>query len=138
MADAIQEELEALDRVDARVPWRVFGFVAVFMAAMAVLYWFTSYEEAGTALLALASGLAGWTAVYLWLHERGAGQPEPAAEPTEPGEWLPPASVWPFGIGLGLTLCLNGLLIGVWFLIPGVMVLAISIGGFARESRHRE
>ena len=59
------------------------------------------------------------------------------AEQPKEAQYLPDASPWPFGIGLGVTLLLNGLLIGTWFLVPGVMVLALSIAGFARQSRHR-
>ncbi len=126
------------DRADARVPWRVFGFVGAFVGVIAVVYWFTSYEEAGSAMLAVAAVLGAWIGTYLWRNLRryeagGAGEPggDTAAM------YLPEASPWPFGIGLGVALVLNGLLIGSWFLVPGVMVLALSLAGFARQSRHR-
>jgi hypothetical protein len=51
---------------------------------------------------------------------------------------MPHASVWPFGIGLGAATVLNGLVLGVWVLVPGVALLAIGIGGWIRQSRRHD
>jgi hypothetical protein len=126
------------DRADAPVPWRVFGFVGGFIGVITAIYWFTSYEEAGSAMLAVAAVLGLWISTYLWRNLRrfeAGGHGEPSGE--DATMYLPEASPWPFGIGLGVALVLNGLLIGSWFLVPGVMVLAVSLAGFARQSRHR-
>jgi hypothetical protein len=129
--------------VDTQVPWRVFGAVGAFVALLCVLYGATSGEEAGSALLAVAGLLGLWCGAFLWRdaarHRAGSGtglgSDGTGADPA--ATYLPDASVWPLGIGLGATLVLNGLLIGTWFLVPGVMVLAVSLAGFARQSRHR-
>lgn len=118
----------------AAVPWRVFAGVGAILGVMALLY-VPSEEAAGIVMLAVAAILGLFCAAFLWRNLRrfeagGAGGDQPAM-------YLPEASPWPFGIGLGATLVLNGLLIGAWFLVPGVMVLALSLAGFARQSRHR-
>jgi hypothetical protein len=118
---------------DRVVPARVFLGIGLFIAAIAVLYWFTAYEEAGTALLVLAAALALWFGSYLWLRLRSpADEPEEVAEP-----FLPHSSPWPFAIGVGAFLLANGLIAGGWFFVPGAAVLTTGIGGFVRESRAR-
>lgn len=121
-------------RADAVVPWRVFAGVGAILLVMSLLY-LPSQEAAGIVMLAVATILGLFCATFLWRNMRrfeagGVGG-------DQPGMYLPEASPWPFGIGLGVTLVLNGLLIGAWFLVPGVMVLALSLAGFARQSRHR-
>lgn len=120
---------------DRVVPWRLFLAIGVFMAFLAILYWFTSYEDAGTALLALAGVLALWFGVYLWLQQRraAAGQADDDGGPL----YLPHASAWPFAIGLGSATIANGLVLGIWVIVPGVALLALGIGGFIHQSRHR-
>ena len=133
---AEHHELPAEATRDERVPWRMFVAIGAFIAVMATIYWFTTYERAGTVLLAVSSLLSLWAGTYLWLDVR---RPAPDGPPSvdESASWLPHASLWPLGIGLSMALLLNGLLIGVWFLVPGLTLLAISIFGFATESRQR-
>ncbi len=144
MADRAQNDQagpdvsEVDDRADEHVPWRVFGAVGCVLAIIGVIYWFTSYEEAGSVMLTVAAVLGLWCATFLWRNLRrfeAGGTGEPGGE--HGSVYLPEASPWPLGIGLGVTLVLNGLLIGSWFLVPGAMVLAVAVGGFARQSRHR-
>lgn len=136
-ADPGPDVSEVDDRADAQVPWRVFGFVGAFIGVITAIYWFTSYEEAGTAMLFVAGVLGLWCSVFLWRNLRRFEAGTAGHPGGHDAMYLPEASPWPFGIGLGVTLVLNGLLIGSWFLVPGVMVLAVSIAGFARQSRHR-
>jgi hypothetical protein len=129
---------------DAAVPWRVFLVVGGFVGVLAVVYWFTSYEEAGTAMLALASVLSLWCGTYLWLQQRP--RPEQAESGAEPGSaasgapaiYLPHASVWPFAIGLGAATILNGLVLGIWVIVPGAALMALGIGGFVAQTRRRD
>lgn len=120
---------------DAQVPWRVFATVGGVLAVISVIYGLTASEESGKIMLTVAAVLGLWCATFFWRNLRRA-----EASGVVSGHqamYLPEASPWPFGIGLGVTLVLNGLLIGSWFLVPGVMVLAVSIAGFARQSRQR-
>jgi uncharacterized membrane protein YfcA len=118
---------------DATVPWRIFLSVGVFIAILAGIYWYTSYEEAGTALLVLAAVLLLWCGVYLWLQQRPRAH-TPASAPT----YLPHTSVWPFSIGLGAATVLNGLVLGLWVIVPGAALMALGIGGFIRQTRRRD
>jgi uncharacterized membrane protein YfcA len=121
---------------DATVPWRVFLVVGGFVAVLAIVYWFTSYEEAGTALLALASVLSLWCGAYLWLQQRP--RPERSEAAPAAAAYLPHASVWPFAIGLGAATVLNGLVLGIWVIVPGAALMALGVGGFVRQTRRRD
>jgi hypothetical protein len=127
---------EVDDRADARVPWRVFAGVGLVIAVIAGIYLATADERAGAVMLVLAAALALWLAVFLWSNLRrfeAGGTGEPAGDDV----YLPESSPWPFGVGLGVTLVLNGLLIGTWFLVPGVFLLGLSLAGWGRQSRWR-
>jgi hypothetical protein len=134
---------------DRKVPFRVFAFIGVFITVLAIIYWSTAYEEAGVVMLLVAAVLALWIAAYLWLHER----PEPGARAGAPAgtgaagtgdrvggvaHYLPHASAWPFAIGLGGATVANGLVLGLWVIVPGVALLLLGIGGFIRQTRRRD
>jgi hypothetical protein len=121
---------------DRVVPRRLFLAIGAFMVFLAILYWFTSYEDAGTALLALSGVLALWFGVYLWLQQRRADAATEADEGSGP-LYLPHSSAWPFAIGLGAATLANGLVLGIWVVVPGAALLALGIGGFIHQSRHR-
>ena len=139
---------------DLLVQWRIFGGIAVFIAAIGTLYWFTSYEEAGSAMLALASALALLVlvvlvlhsakvvlvpiallvGVFLWRQDRASA----AGTPTHgTDEYLPAASIWPFGIGVSAFLTFNGLILGLGYAVPGIILMVMSLAGFVRQSRAR-
>ncbi|MGH9184649.1 MAG: aa3-type cytochrome oxidase subunit IV [Acidimicrobiales bacterium] len=120
---------------DLRLQWQVFGGISAFLVVVTGVYWFTSYEDAGSVMLLLAAALAGLTATYLRVQERKLATSEPAAEH---GEYQPHASVWPLGIGVAGFLMANGLILGVLFLVPGLLVLAASVVGFAAQTRRRD
>jgi hypothetical protein len=115
---------------EARVLLGVGGFVLV----LAAIYGATADEDAGRTMLVLAAVLILWPATYLWLR----GRPQPEAEQEAVDEYLPHSSPWPFAIGLGAFLALNGVLAGGWFAFPGAVLLVIGIGGFIRQSRLRD
>lgn len=125
---------------------RIFGGIALFMAVIATIYWFMSYEAAGTTFLTLSAGMAGMTAAYLgWPRgdrEAGSGgddlghDVEVGHDPHD-GVWFPEASIWPFAIGGSMVLVGNGLLLGRWLLIPAGVLLVWSLGGMIRQGRHR-
>ena len=122
---------------DLLVQWRIFGGIAVFMAAIGTLYWFVSYEEAGTSMLALSSGLALLVGVFLWRHDRAAPSTAAAHEAHADDEYLPAASIWPFGIGVSAFLTFNGLILGLGYAVPGAILMAMSLAGFIAQSRAR-
>lgn len=120
---------------------RMFTGIGAFMFLLSIVYGFLSKEPAGTTMLVLAGGLATLTAAYLGLHKP---PPEadvddaaaPAGDPIDE-PWFPHASIWPFAIGVGAVLVANGILLGLWMLLPAGLVLAGAIAGFSRQSRQR-
>jgi Cytochrome c oxidase subunit IV len=143
------DEREA-PRVDDRVvPWRVFLAVGVAVLVLGGIYWATAYEEGGTVMLIVAGVLSLWIAAYLWLRARSPA-PEPFDAAASPGEataarkadeaahYLPHASVWPFAIALGAATVANGLVLGVWLIVPGAALMVLGIAGFIRQTRHRD
>jgi hypothetical protein len=57
---------------------------------------------------------------------------------TEGAAYLPEASVWPFGIGLGALAMLNGLIVGWAYAVPGAMLLLLAVAGFISQGRRRD
>jgi hypothetical protein len=137
---------------DRKVPWRVFLVIGAGVGSIGVIYWATAYEEAGTVMLVVATILALWVAVYLWLRERHgavgeAGAASAAGEAGAAGgvadehaveQYLPHASVWPFAIGLGAAGLGVGLVLGLWVIVPGLGIMALGLGGFIRQTRRRD
>jgi hypothetical protein len=128
---------------DRSVPRRVFLTIGSLLAVIAVIYGSTAYEEAGTVMLALAAVLALWFGSYLWIKQREAATAADAA--TDPPiqeafeeDYLPHASIWPFVMGLGAATIANGLVLGIWVLVPGVMIMAIGVGGWVAQTRRRD
>ena len=124
---------------DHAVPWRLFAGIGVFIAALAVVYWFVSYEDAGTTMLVLASCLGLFCGTWLYLQDRArrveAGDDSAHGDATRP--YLPDASVWPFVIGIGAALTLNGLILGWPYAAPGAALLGLAVVGFVGQSRRR-
>jgi hypothetical protein len=138
-------EPNAVARRDAAVPWRIFVGVAVFMALIAVLYWLVSYEDAGTVMLALSCGLALLVGAWLFLQDHRRPRP-PVHVEAEPGgyvdaeaaPYLPEASIWPFGMGLGALAALNGLIVGWAYAVPGAVLLLLATAGLVSQGRRRD
>ena len=121
---------------------RVFLGLGAFLVVVSVTYAVTSGEEAGTAMLALSAALALLIGGYL---RRGAVDREPVdtagvsgAATVPEGVYLPHESIWPFWIGVGALVVFNGLALGLWGLIPGGIITAVALWGFARQSRRRD
>jgi Cytochrome c oxidase subunit IV len=133
---------EARPPVDDRaVPWRVFLAVGAFVLVVGAIYWGTAYEESGTVMLIVAGLLSLWIAAYLWLRARTPStDPEAVAakRPREVAHYLPHASVWPFTIGLGAATLANGLVLGMWLIVPGGLLMVLGIAGFVRQTRRRD
>ena len=121
---------------DLRVQWQLFIGVAGFIALLAVVYWFVSYEDAGTTMLALSCGLALLFGGWLYLQDRRSA-PGSATSDDAHREYLPASSVWPLGVGIGAALTLNGLVLGWTYAVPGGVLLALAVTGFVAQSRRR-
>lgn len=128
---------EVDDRIDDKVPWRIFLAVGLAIGVLAAIYLATSYEESGSVMLGVAAVLGLWCGTFFWLNLRKLRAGDAGVPGGSEALYLPDASPWPFGIGVGATLLLLAIVVGVWILVPGAMVLGVSIAGFARQSRHR-
>jgi hypothetical protein len=118
---------------------RLFAFVGTFQLVISAVYWFLTYEDAGSVMLLLAGALGLAVAGYLgWKkppRSASVDEAEPSGEEEEP--WFPAASGWPFALGIGMVLVANGLLLGLWLLLPAGAFLLYAIGGFILQSRVR-
>lgn len=106
--------------------------VALFTTLIATVYWFVSYEEAGTLLLAgivasavifivlIAGGVAGsrrgpkTAAGILGFEETDRDDPLALGEDT-----FPTSTVWPLVASVAAVLVTVGLVYGPWLWIPG-------------------
>jgi hypothetical protein len=127
-----------------RVGARLFLAIGAFVVVAAAVYWFTSYEDAGTAML-LAAGVVGLVlGGYLWATTRRLAAPdevrldEQVRAAAVDGAYLPHASVWPFALGIGSLFLANGLLLGGWALLPGAIIAVAGLWGCATQSRRRD
>jgi len=124
-------------RVDG---WFLAG-IGVFFGVIGVIYWLTSYEDAGFLML-MGSMLLGLLpgSYYLWWSFKMKPQPDddPNAEIPEGAgtiESFPGSSIWPFVLGMGAMFTVLTFVFGLWLApIGGALILSAAIGG-TMESR---
>jgi hypothetical protein len=134
------EDTVVEDEVESRVGSQIFQYLTVFFVVLTVIYWFSSYEWAGTWLLALSAGLSALTGGFLTLLDRRGGlRQELEPEDYEDREvlFLPHASLRPFWVGAGAVLVAAGLPLGAWLLVPGGVLVAFGLVGMIEEGRRR-
>jgi Cytochrome c oxidase subunit IV len=115
--------------------------VTAFFVVIGTIYWFTSYEDAGTTMLA-ASSLLGLLAGGYLLFQARKFPPRPEdrpdatlAEGAGPVDTFPASTVWPFVFGFGATVLATGFIFGIWVVLGGAIVLTFGIIGMIRQSR---
>ena len=96
--------------------------LSLFFLVIGTIYWITAYEPAGTTMLMLCSAAAIVAAVPL--HRRRRQGHEPAGH-----EASTAASLWPFVIGAGCVLLVNGLILGPWLFVPGAALVVRGLVG---------
>ena len=115
--------------------------VTAFFVVIGVIYWFTSYEDAGTTMLAACALLGVLAGGYLLLTSRRiAPRPEDRADATMAEgagarTEFPAASIWPFALAFGATALATGFVFGVWVIVLGGTVFALAAIGYVAESR---
>jgi hypothetical protein len=126
---------------DSKVGARIFLGLAAYFVFLAIVYALVSDEEyAGVVMLLLAGGLSLLTGSFLEYGRRHGLRQELAREDYErPGElYLPTTSVHPVVMGGGIIMLAAGLALGIWVLLPGLMVFGFGLYGFVQQSRARE
>ena len=124
-----------------KIESRFLLFIAIFGAVIALIYWFTSYEDGGTIMLTavcLLGLLPG--GYYYWWSRRMTPRPEDDAD-ASPADGagvvgaFPSSSIWPFVLGLGAAMTALAFVFGFWTALFG-LTLAISAAiGVIVESR---
>ena len=122
---------------------RFFLIIAAWAGALAIIYWFVSYEVAGTALLAGLALAGGVISVSLIRARRlaarrppAAGTPDLTADRKDPSGGgaggvdrpfldesgrLPDPTIAPFAVGLGISLAILGPVFGLAPVAVGVL-----------------
>ena len=118
----------------------IFGIIAFFCTAAAVVYGLWAKEPIGTTALVLSAGLTGLIGGFFWFVSRRIdARPEDRKDADiadGAGElgFFSPGSYWPFG--LALSAASMGLALAFWYswliIIAGVALL-ITIGGLLFE-----
>jgi Cytochrome c oxidase subunit IV len=118
--------------------------VTAFFVVIGAIYWFTSYEDAGTTMLAASSLLGLLAGGYLLLQARKF-PPRPEDRPDAtladgagPVDSFPAPSIWPFVFGLGAVVFATGFIFGIWVVLPGAAILGLGVIGMIRQSRGTE
>jgi hypothetical protein len=101
---------------------------ALFTLGIGVIYWATSYEPAGTAMLAATAAFGLIPGVFLLRHGRDDVVDDVVGV-------FPESSVWPFVLGCGAAMSAIGLVFGPWASLPGLVLLGVAFVGGVLESR---
>jgi hypothetical protein len=116
-------------------------FLGLFFGIVGVVYWFWSYEQAGTAML-VGTALLGFLpgSYYYFWHRRMGQRVEDRDDATiEEGAGdinsFPSSSIWPFVLGMGAFLTLMSLVFGIWLIFPGISLILTALVGVTAESR---
>jgi uncharacterized membrane protein HdeD (DUF308 family) len=124
-----------------RVEAIILLFLGVFFGIVGIVYWFTSYEDAGTMMLAGTSALGFLPGAYYFFWHRRMGQRVEDREDASIEEGagdinsFPSTSIWPFVMGMGAFLTLISLVFGIWLIFPGITLIITALVGVTAESR---
>ncbi len=119
-----------------KVEGYLFSFIGLFMAGMAVIYWFSSHDWTGTTCITLAAGLGTLTAFYLTFTAHRMGPRPEDREDAEIAEGagdlahFSPASFWPIGLAFSAGFVLLGFIFGLWITfiaVGGVLVFGVGL-----------
>ncbi len=120
---------------------KVFLASGTFIAASATIYWFVSYEPAGTILLLGTAAATYVMAAYAWSKMRGSSEPvedrgdaDPGAAAGEPITAFTMDSPWPLVFGVGVAVLAGGLVFGFPLLMLGAILVVGASVGLMRES----
>ncbi len=126
-----------------KVESRLFAGAGAFYVVTTALYWFVSYEHAGSTMLALSVPAFLMVGVYLLLQGRRHGpRPEDRPEASlEEGEeeigYFPSSSVWPLVLGLGAVALANSLVFGLGLAALGAGLTITAVVGYAAEANSK-
>ena len=116
------------------VPWeaQLFARMAVFGLVVGVVYWFLTYETAGSVLLVTFGGASAIAAIAIFAGSvrarRHSSDADVATVAASAGdvEPVPQPNVTPLLLAVGLGLVLLGTVLGPWLLIAGLLVVVVA------------
>ncbi|HZM56480.1 MAG TPA: cytochrome c oxidase subunit 4 [Acidimicrobiales bacterium] len=125
-----------------RVNGTILLLIGVFFGVIAVVYWFTAYEDAGFLML-IGSALLGLLpgGYYLWWSRRmrPLEGDEPDATMSDGAgvvDSFPGSSIWPFLLGMGAMFATLTFIFGLWLApIAAALGLSAVIGGVVESRR---
>lgn len=122
-----------------KVMWRTAAGIGLFVIPFAIVYWFLSYEAAGTAMLVgIPLSMLGLAAYLLGKSKAAPSLPEDQPDGVALAEdevgVFPTASIWPAVLAGGMTLTALGFAYSPWLALPGLGVLFFALGGMVLES----
>jgi hypothetical protein len=109
-----------------------FARSAAFALVIATIYWFVSYEPAGTTLLAffgVASSLAAIVLFRGWRRSVGGVTPGTERPFADESGRIPTDTLAPLEVGFGLAVAALGLVFGAWLILAAI--LPITLGSLA-------
>ncbi|MEA2828234.1 MAG: hypothetical protein QOG43_2673 [Actinomycetota bacterium] len=122
------------------VEWKLFTGAGALAAVVGGLYWFVSYEHAGTTMLVFSGVALLLVAGYLTVVAGRVGTRPSDRSDASPGdgagevEYYPSSSVWPFLTAAGVVVLGFGLVFGAGVGSLGVLLLVAALGGYAAEA----
>ena len=125
-----------------RVNGAFLAVIGIFFGIIALVYWFTSYEDAGFLML-IGSCLLGLLpgGYYLWWSARmkplEGDEPEATvADGAGTIDSFPGSSIWPFLLGMGALFATLTFVFGLWLApIAAALGLSAVIGGVVESRR---
>ena len=125
-----------------RVNGLFLAIIGVFFGVIAVIYWFTAYEDAGFLML-IGSAFLGLLpgGYYLWWSRRMKPLEGDVADATVADgagtiDSFPGSSIWPFLLGMAALFATLTFIFGLW-MAPIALALGLSavIGGVVESRR---
>jgi hypothetical protein len=122
-----------------RVEGLIFSLLAVFLFAMAAVYWLVSRDPTGFTCILLAGGLELIVGYYLLFTARRL---EPRPEDREDAEiaegagevgFFAPHSWWPIALAASFTLTTLGLVFGPFLVVIGLIAVLVALSGLLFE-----
>jgi Cytochrome c oxidase subunit IV len=129
----------ALVGVRSPIEARIFQVIAMLALVVGVVYWFVSYEAAGTLLLigfAVASGIIGLLLANAgsdW-RDTARGRRDPERPLLDERGRIPSPTLAPFAVGIGASIALLSLVFGPAPLLVGVLPLAWGAADWLRRA----
>jgi hypothetical protein len=119
---------------------RFLVFAGLFGLVTGTVYWFVTYEPAGTVLLLLMGTAPLIIGGYFLRHAHGRpAEDDPDAEHqamagATVGRFSA-GSIWPLVMGIACTLGVEGFIYGMWLVMFGLILFAVAAVGLMMESR---